>query len=1262
MESAGGSSCASDMPTAAVECPSNGLGAGSPDVCESGTNASGADKNTEATEAEREAAAQDIIQRALQKVKDVSESAPRSLTLPTVSAASRRQLQLSAVRGGKINKRKRKDPMRSLKYRSEQSKSDRPTATGTNHNTFQWQRLKPLLTPPRVKTKENGSPAQPVVIQPQVEQVRSSEHSNVIDFRSVTRPPENPFPPARPLVLPSFSSPPRSLTLPTRPARPITIAPELPPVRFDFAAGFDVMSFSQRFPSTIYRFERPPLRPLQPALSRPIIPTLLPAPQNPFVTQAHNLPAMPALRLAMPHRSASTESVHREKNSDKSRPASRSSCSSALTSRSDATDAGNEARMLDLMWNDDVGEQLLKKKFASFQAKADDLPEQKTHKCLACGDVFLFESSLVEHRDRKTMKIVYHCPEGCGKQVFFNRCALFAHAKQHVRGSQVCKLHTSNVAISLFTDHSARAILNKALKTCMREAGVQPHTCSVCSEGFSSAEQLSAHQERTSAKVEHLCDSKGVSRRFANRCAAAIWKAQHPTNGTCVCEVSTVSDPLPRDSDVTFDADTSQDDVASPFTSKRSSKPNSTPNSSSVNTIPPKSPTPGTAATPIEILDSPLKQLQRKARDSSESAAMQLNFPVLRGASGVLSVLCEECKTDFDSVEALRLHLNPNIVGSPDDAPSVSLCGQCQHPLTSKCAEAAHARLHSLQSPFVCPDCGQSQFETPAVLAEHVNSQCFHWNRSLMARCPHCLVMLRFMSSTLRMHFLSNHFEASQSVLCGHCRAHIQSERALLQHSRAYHPELPVLSFPLVVCVPCKQMIRDMHKTQHFLDKHEAELNCCVICTYKCTLCARPKIFQSKPSFKQHLETVHKQMLVAANCSRCGLQFGSLAEFHQHIRNAHADILKQTATVGRRRSHDMGVRQAESEDVAQETSGANQDNNSRIQKLLIKKVSRSVDGSNNGQFQIVVTSRRSSTSPSVLLTQRSEASSLVSGGSPVTVVEESTRKKVQLKEAVVRMKKQFICQVPTAPAPVARFVCALCNARLRTPQSLLEHMTSVHDEKPHLPCHLCSNTYDSKQALLKHVSAAHEGKNGKHAHMCWKCLEQGTVKGFATWKMLERHLTTTHKMRKSHIDYSKRLKAEDVESDANADAKRSGDSAAASDQPIKRFVPLFSTVKLLYSQTCNFWRDVFRLKTVDSSEFVCAKCSFRCDERSAFSTHIAKHRSRENHWRQLSACAICRLATHCSAFQATAICSAPSAVAASQCCPLSSATSASCTR
>ncbi|KAL4712731.1 hypothetical protein ACJJTC_008028 [Scirpophaga incertulas] len=55
------------------------------------------------------------------------------------------------------------------------------------------------------------------------------------------------------------------------------------------------------------------------------------------------------------------------------------------------------------------------------------------HSCLDCGDKFVFESSLNNHKNRKSMKITFTCHlcQSSQLKTFFNRCNLLSHIRSH---------------------------------------------------------------------------------------------------------------------------------------------------------------------------------------------------------------------------------------------------------------------------------------------------------------------------------------------------------------------------------------------------------------------------------------------------------------------------------------------------------------------------------------------------------------------------------------------------------------------------------------------------------------------------------------------------------------------------------------------------------------------------------------------------------------------------------------------------------------
>ncbi|XP_042227086.1 uncharacterized protein LOC121869639 [Homarus americanus] len=60
------------------------------------------------------------------------------------------------------------------------------------------------------------------------------------------------------------------------------------------------------------------------------------------------------------------------------------------------------------------------------------------YRCLSCGDTFFIESSLVQHRERRSVWISLECGPCDAKLTFYNRCALKDHLRNHLmQGEEV---------------------------------------------------------------------------------------------------------------------------------------------------------------------------------------------------------------------------------------------------------------------------------------------------------------------------------------------------------------------------------------------------------------------------------------------------------------------------------------------------------------------------------------------------------------------------------------------------------------------------------------------------------------------------------------------------------------------------------------------------------------------------------------------------------------------------------------------------------
>ncbi|NXW73720.1 ZN687 protein, partial [Hirundo rustica] len=53
------------------------------------------------------------------------------------------------------------------------------------------------------------------------------------------------------------------------------------------------------------------------------------------------------------------------------------------------------------------------------------------YRCLECGDAFALERSLARHYDRRSMRIEVTCNHCAKRLVFFNKCSLLLHAREH---------------------------------------------------------------------------------------------------------------------------------------------------------------------------------------------------------------------------------------------------------------------------------------------------------------------------------------------------------------------------------------------------------------------------------------------------------------------------------------------------------------------------------------------------------------------------------------------------------------------------------------------------------------------------------------------------------------------------------------------------------------------------------------------------------------------------------------------------------------
>lgn len=153
--------------------------------------------------------------------------------------------------------------------------------------------------------------------------------------------------------------------------------------------------------------------------------------------------------------------------------------------------------------------------------------------CLECGDSFGVERSLAYHYSRRSVHIEVGCAHCAKTIVFFNKCALLAHAREH-KGSgavmQCTQLHMRPIAEEhMFAPPSAEPASSDP-----RASPAPPHRtqavlplypdnvirhrlrCLECNKQVPDYKALAGHYQRPSEDVEGLVSRSGTLLAFSN--------------------------------------------------------------------------------------------------------------------------------------------------------------------------------------------------------------------------------------------------------------------------------------------------------------------------------------------------------------------------------------------------------------------------------------------------------------------------------------------------------------------------------------------------------------------------------------------------------------------------------------------------------------------------------------------------------------------------------------------------------------------------
>ncbi|XP_056142383.1 zinc finger protein 687a isoform X2 [Lampris incognitus] len=195
------------------------------------------------------------------------------------------------------------------------------------------------------------------------------------------------------------------------------------------------------------------------------------------------------------------------------------------------------------------------------------LPAQG-YRCLECGDAFALERSLARHYDRRSLRIEVTCNHCAKRLVFFNKCSLLLHAREHKEKGLIMQCShlvmkpvsveqmvgqqepTPVAVLSPSLLSSAGAPSSSALNTAVANPAPQlqqattgkkaepvqykNNTCPECLVQFCSKEEVAAHFQEVKP-AQSTCTECSPPMLLPNSCSSAAHQRIHKACPPHVC-------------------------------------------------------------------------------------------------------------------------------------------------------------------------------------------------------------------------------------------------------------------------------------------------------------------------------------------------------------------------------------------------------------------------------------------------------------------------------------------------------------------------------------------------------------------------------------------------------------------------------------------------------------------------------------------------------------------------------------------------------
>ncbi|KAK6630540.1 hypothetical protein RUM43_014525 [Polyplax serrata] len=187
------------------------------------------------------------------------------------------------------------------------------------------------------------------------------------------------------------------------------------------------------------------------------------------------------------------------------------------------------------------------------------------------------------------------------------------------------------------------------------------------------------------------------------------------------------------------------------------------------------------------------------------------------------SLVCPEC------FKVMHSTLHNHFLGFDTSNYSIYACKFCSFPFPSVCALQAHVRIHTMDTPYVCPDCGLI-YSNAYFLILHLINKCLHIYKSVTYKCKGCSDIY-FEIDSFAKHIKDAH--VTSIFRCSYCSLLFNTADEFSHHTESNHQKQKVQYLNYFRCNLCSDMVLtnlmyEKHIEFHSENSHsyEVEYHC----------------------------------------------------------------------------------------------------------------------------------------------------------------------------------------------------------------------------------------------------------------------------------------------------------------------------------------------------------------------------------------------------------------------------------------------------